>query len=489
MPSSSVAAIPTPAATTTRQLGRLRFNEEDQLRFASLTGDRNPMHVDPVAARRLITGRPVVHGIHVLLAALERLPERQPLGGLRLSAEFVNPVSVGDEVMFASGCNELGHDQLWAEVDGLVCTRVVWEPAPGSRSMAYGTLQGDALTETVVITEEPLDRTPEDWVGRRQTLALPIAEFQSSFPALCQDWGERTVAAIGLLSTYVGMVCPGQHSVFASVSLAAGHAVEELVFEVQRHDPRFGLYTITFDGALHGQIKAFVRPQPQTQPSILTLASRVAADAFAGRHAWVIGGSRGLGELSAKLIAAGGGEVTITFTTGSDDANRVAKEIAEAGFRPAEVASLNVATDDVRAWVADHACPDAVFYFPSPRIFRKSAHLVDAVVLNDFLDCYVHHFAALCEAIAGKTDRPVSIFVPSSIAISERPRGLVEYAMAKAAAEILLVDLAREHRQLRFVVERLPRLATDQTSTLAGSRAPAGTDVLLPLVHRVMSGG
>ena len=39
------------------------FTLEDQLEFARFSGDRNPIHIDPVAARRTLTGQCIVHGI------------------------------------------------------------------------------------------------------------------------------------------------------------------------------------------------------------------------------------------------------------------------------------------------------------------------------------------------------------------------------------------------------------------------------------------
>jgi len=47
------------------------FSLEDQLAFAALSGDFNPIHVDPLLARRLLFGAPVVHGVHLLLWGLE----------------------------------------------------------------------------------------------------------------------------------------------------------------------------------------------------------------------------------------------------------------------------------------------------------------------------------------------------------------------------------------------------------------------------------
>src|SRR6266850_1891833 len=47
------------------------FSLEDQSAFAALSGDFNPIHVDPLLARRLLFGAPVVHGVALLLWGLE----------------------------------------------------------------------------------------------------------------------------------------------------------------------------------------------------------------------------------------------------------------------------------------------------------------------------------------------------------------------------------------------------------------------------------
>ncbi len=47
------------------------FTSEDQIAFAELSGDYNPLHMDAVASRRMLFGSQVVHGIHTLLWALD----------------------------------------------------------------------------------------------------------------------------------------------------------------------------------------------------------------------------------------------------------------------------------------------------------------------------------------------------------------------------------------------------------------------------------
>src|SRR5262249_19251134 len=59
-------------------LSQKAFGFADQRTFAALSGDCNPMHMDPVAARRTQAGAPVVHGIHLLLWALNSFADANP---------------------------------------------------------------------------------------------------------------------------------------------------------------------------------------------------------------------------------------------------------------------------------------------------------------------------------------------------------------------------------------------------------------------------
>ena len=72
------------------------FTEADQIQFADVSGDRNPMHLDAVKARRTQAGLPVVHGVHLVLWALDvavrKDVARSPM--LRLRANFKRFVAV-----------------------------------------------------------------------------------------------------------------------------------------------------------------------------------------------------------------------------------------------------------------------------------------------------------------------------------------------------------------------------------------------------------
>jgi acyl dehydratase len=74
---------------------------EDVQAFATVTGDDNPLHLDPEYAAGTRFGRPVVHGVLILGLASKVLGRDFPGHGsvaVSLSARFLRPVPVGEEV-------------------------------------------------------------------------------------------------------------------------------------------------------------------------------------------------------------------------------------------------------------------------------------------------------------------------------------------------------------------------------------------------------
>jgi NAD(P)-dependent dehydrogenase (short-subunit alcohol dehydrogenase family) len=460
-------------------LGAKTFGMNDQALFAAWSGDHNPMHVSALAARRLVSGLPVVHGMHTVLEALARWAALAAPPA-RLQAEFTRPVNVGDTVRFAAQTDADG-GRLTASVDGQLHMSLFLQHGTAP-SPAAELPEGTALPAL----QAPCDVSPAAWLG--QTHRLP--PVQGTLPAaevVAARWGRPAAEALGQLSTLVGMVCPGLHSIFSSFDLQPGAAEPAQRFRALRHEPRFRLMDIEVDGPWRGRVRAFVRPPPQSQPAMAALLDRFSPDAFVGRHSWVLGGSRGLGELTAKLIAAGGGTVTLTYATGRDDAQRVADEINAAGRGQAQVAQYEAGRTAASACCAQWPRPAAVFFFATPRIGRKRSAAFDARLLAEFMRCYAEEPAALALALeewlqAEPAAPVVQLFHPSSVFVDELPLGMVEYAMAKAAGEVMARDLNKRLRRVQLHSPRLPRMLTDQTAGLLPSQAANAVDILQPLL-------
>lgn len=117
-----------------------RFSIEDQLWFASQSGDWNPVHVDPVEARRTVAGELVVHGIHGLLWTVDTHLATAGDVPLAVSATFVKPTPVGADIALERTLDTDG--TVWLEAtrgsDVLFSVRIMPGPLPlsGEHSVA-----------------------------------------------------------------------------------------------------------------------------------------------------------------------------------------------------------------------------------------------------------------------------------------------------------------------------------------------------------------
>ena len=317
---------------------------------------------------------------------------------------------------------------------------------------------------------------------------MPAAEIARAFPNAARAWGERRIAAFACCTYLVGMICPGLHSIFGGLSLSACEEPDErdaIDFRVTVTDPRFRLVRMKISGCgLDGTLESFVRQPPAVQAGVTDVAKRIAPGEFAGTTALVVGGSRGLGELTAKILAAGGARVIVTYAAGRTDAERVQNEINTHG------GECEILHYDVRASAGPQLMrlanlPTELYYFATPAIFRRKSGVFVQDKFNEFFNFYVTGFYDLCQAVRCRRPHGISVFYPSSIAIEERPAGMTEYAMAKLAGEILCADMMAYGSSIHITIRRLPRMPTDQTATLMQVDAADPIEVMIPIVREV----
>ncbi len=474
-----------------------QFHWEDQERFAALTGDYNPMHMDEVASRRTAAAAPVVHGMHTLLWSLDALAAQGVLASVpeRLKVKFARWTYVGDEVE-VYWSEEAGNPQrVRVEMQGMVVL---------TADLGYGDMAESAVGQ-------PSPREPRKLAAERSFAELENltgVAFTASgedaaamFPALAglarrggADGG-ALVAELAACSYIVGMEAPGLHSMFSrlDVRLRAGGGAADprtgVFFSVQSIDPRFRKGRIAVEGrTIAGILDVFVRQPPVAQPTLEEVSKQVQVGEFAGVRALIVGGSRGLGELTAKLLAAGGAErLWITYRSGKADAEHLVEELRGSGT-PVELLAYDVREAAGMQLEGLNGMPTQLYYFATNPIFQPRAEVMSERVLEEFLRFYVYGFYELCGELRKRREASERLvaYYPSSVAVEERPMGLTEYAMAKAAGEQMCRDMNLQVPDLRIVSSRLPRLRTDQTATVVPEREEDSVRVLLAIVREMM---
>ncbi|MDA9299977.1 MaoC/PaaZ C-terminal domain-containing protein [bacterium] len=460
------------------KLGSHIFKQMDIESFAKASGDFNPMHVDPVFARRLITGGQTVHGMYTLLFALDLYYQTHSHIPKQIKVFFQKPVLEGEliEFFYEADSNEthITARNKYGQVasilllgNGITTTKPINCKRPAKKSIrnySFSEIKGKCGTLSIMAAQEDLDR---------------------KFPKAKCMLGAHIVATIMALSRLVGMSMPGLHSIFTGLDLKFGlQCSAPLSWKVTRHiSPKMPI-KISLEGQdIFAEINSFFRPAPVKQATIREVKRVIEPNVFSGQRALVIGGSRGLGELTAKCLAVGGGEVHITYVKGKSDADKVQKAINRIGG-VCKKSRLNVNNLDGVDSLLKSFQPTHIYYFSSSAI-RNNIQSYNAELFDEYFLVYVTAFCRLVSMVSKCIHYPFYVFYPSTVFIETEQKGFAEYINAKRAGEQQAKILGAENSKASIFIKRLPVLKTDQTASLTAGevKSPLGIicDVLMEM--------
>src|ERR1700722_1375711 len=350
------------------------FTMEDQLAFARLSRDRNPMHLDANFARRTQAGAPVVHGIHDLLWAMDAVLRSSSFNVHGIKVRFQQPFFLDEiaRIEIRSRTETAINLEIIAAGTVIATIRLSSKPATAP-----------ALARPIAVAPQPIAEPTDIPFGQMADRKGSVAadtdgdELRRLFPALSDSIGIPAVQALLATSQIIGMACPGLHSLFAGLDVSrdpASASERALCYAVSKTDARFRSLQIEVSGSgISGRLDAFARLPPTAQPDMAAISARVTKGAFAGQRVLIIGGSRGLGEVTARIVAAGGGHPIITYRESRHEAERVAAEILGTGSQ-CEILHYDALTP-AGDQLAKLGAVDSCYYFATAKIFQRKAAL------------------------------------------------------------------------------------------------------------------
>jgi hypothetical protein len=436
----------------------------------------------------LLFGSPVVHGVHLLLWSLDSwLGSRKKMVELSsIKAFFIKPLIVDEEVGLSCQSEDNNYVKMELLCGQSILTKIEFTCHKSEKHKIdfVKSCFPEKIKPHLVLEEEIADKSG------KLDLYLNTEAAIKMFPNLIEFISPLQISTLLATTRLVGTEVPGLHSVFSELSLLHSdfNKCTTLKYEVGKYDKRFGMVSMNITApGLKGIIKAFIRPHEREQDSYLKIKKNVNRDEFKGQSALIIGGSRGLGEVTAKLLAAGSADVKFTYHQGREDANRIVQEINSNGGT-ANCSQYDVLSPDKDSFhkALNNWYPTHLYYFTTPFIFSGTKGLFSYNLFRKFCDYYVSGFANTMNILIPLGLR--GVFYPSSIAIDELPLNMGEYAVAKTAGEELCMFYEKKYNDIIIYKPRLPRMDTDQTVSLFPVDNENPVPILLEHLRLLISG-
>ncbi|MGE5827333.1 MAG: SDR family NAD(P)-dependent oxidoreductase [Micromonosporaceae bacterium] len=466
----------------------VRLGDEHVHRFATVSGDANPLHVDADFARRTMYGGCVAHGVLVAIVALGDVDPATLSRTRSLDLSFAQPVFPGDDLTVRGGSPLPGRVAVEAWSRGQLSTRVTLE-----------------VGDTVL---PPVPRWPRACRSepRRLTLAgleaAPDTDYGDAYAPdvaglreLATQLGagnipDALLAWLAAASYTVGMLVPGADSLFASAHIERSDAPVPAGLDAipGPQQPATGLMEVRARfgygaASAHLRLRAFMRPGIPGPRRDALLGRLPQSAALSGRHVLVVGASRGLGAAMAGALATQGATVWAGYARSAGAAGELRQEFGTERIRPVRFDAADaVATRDAIEQISGAAGMldgVALCAAPPPQALPLRSEAVPAALayLEESVAMTLYPLVGVLPHVA---PGGWLAFISSSFA-ADPPASWPYYVAAKGAVEAL-AGYCRKHLNLRVVTIRPPRMLTAMTNgptSAIGAVAPEAVAVAI----------
>lgn len=449
---------------------------QDQMDFASFSGDYNPIHIDDKESIKTHAGQPIVHGVHMVLWALDVFKIGLSVDS-KLDIDFLSQVNLNTEVqavfdktkntIFLVGDNEVKYCAV------KIKKLSNGTGAPLSNNEVFfdrSNLEPDDPEIDEIKTGQKIN---ELYGGSKKNLGRNI------FPYLVRNLGLDFVYEMACISSIVGMKVPGKNSLFLNLSLSFQSKNKNKYIVVNSKHSLLKLLSITYFGLnLNAEIKTLFRPKPTQVSSISSLREEFDQHiSLQNKKVLVIGGSRGIGAYVTKLCSMMGASVTFTYNSQNEEAKLIEQEILKIGGK-VNCRKMNVLDNNDLTILDDKF--DYIYYFATPKILSNTSKGINKEMADCFYLFYVDTFKKIVKKSYSLDKKPKFLY-PSTTYIDDNRDGFREYISAKLEGERLCKSY-NEKMNGNFFYPRIPPLDTDQNLSILPTKSNKASEYAFRII-------
>ena len=238
-------------------IGEKIFLKKDQTNFLKLSLDYNQAHRLDVRQNQFKSKKTVVHGVNLLLNAIELFLKYKDKKIYKVNCGFLKPVFLNEKIKFYFYKNE---KDSFIEVENYkkeICAKIFLVFLKSKKTKTK--LFKNKINEIKRIKKyENFDTN--NYLKKKYKITLLKNKKFSIFPEISKVYGDIFCDAICASSYFIGMKCPGQKAIFTNIKfdLKMRKTLKFLLFDVYNYDSRFNLFSIKVEGFLHMKLQSIL---------------------------------------------------------------------------------------------------------------------------------------------------------------------------------------------------------------------------------------
>lgn len=430
-----------------KRIGYKIYKQEDQIEFAKISKDYNDIHLEKNIARKLIFGQQIVHGVNILITALKLLKNYNKKIRV-ISCEFKEPIFLYKKITFFKIENN-------SSTTILVKSNKEIKTIISINNDIHNIYKNDSIK---------LDNSKKNKkiLINRNKFLVP-----KNYLGLKKFFSEVQIKEILSLSFFIGIIYPGKYSLIAGLHIDFRQnliANSNISFSVIKIDQRINKSIIEFQGNIIGNIFAFSYKIPIFK-NIEKLKKKIRPiNTLKNKSSLIIGGSRGLGEITSKILSILGSKIYLTYYMGKIEATKIKDDIQKIVKNECKIIKLNMLDKKFITKIKDISNIDYIFYFASPKILNSN--FFDIKLFNNYKKIYCDNFYKICKTLNSKSKKKIKVFYPSTIFLDYKIKKFREYVKAKSHGEKIVKKINKQFKNINVCSIRLPEMNTSQNISI-----------------------
>lgn len=423
------------------------------LEFAKNSGDFNPLHLDEKYSSRYLFGRRIAHGSLVLSLVLKKTTLSNDII-TDLKCLFLKPIYINDFLNFEIK-NYKNFQSIIVKKSNKekVIDILIAKKNQKLNHQKFSLKRTNLKTELISKIREEKDIKKN--IGKVKNINLYFKK--KNFLTL----NKNLFYFILLVSKEIGMNYPGRRSLFLSCRFKLQNTqFKESNFKILDFDKNLSSLTAEYNfGYYTCETKSLLLPNKK---KIINTDKKLNLSLSKSFFFLVIGGSRGLGLLTTRILLNSGFNVTSTYFLNKDELVKL-KKIFPLTLK---IIKINILEKKDKQRILNILYKyDYIFYFSSCKII-KTGQYFDKQYFNN-LKLFYLNFLQFIIFNKNRLKSNCKVFFPSTIFLDDKfkSKQFSEYTKAKKEVENVSEKFNKAHRKL-FYNYRLKAFDTDQNYSL-----------------------